>query len=51
MKPGRIRQVEGRWHDGQVTSWSWGRWIRTTVPFTGNVRLLPGGRLAKIYRR
>jgi hypothetical protein len=46
----RIRVVAGRWHYGHVSHWSWGRWIGSTIQFSSNVRLLSGGRLAKIYR-
>jgi hypothetical protein len=50
LKSGRIRVVAGRWHQGHVNRWSWGRSITNTHPFLANVRLLPSGHLAKIYR-
>jgi hypothetical protein len=49
-KAGRIRIVTGRWHDAGVSQWRWGRWTPTTIPFDANVRLLSGGRLAKLYQ-
>jgi hypothetical protein len=50
-KPGEIRVVTGTWRPAGVARWSFGRPIPTSKPFFANVRLLPDGRVAKIYRR
>jgi hypothetical protein len=50
-KRGTIQLVTGRWRGGGVSGWSWGRVITTAHPFAANVRLLPDGRVTKIYRR
>ena len=50
-KRGTIREVIGIWRAGAVAGWTFGRSIRTTVPFAANVRLLTDGRVTKIYRR
>jgi hypothetical protein len=47
-KSGRIRIVAGRWQDTHVSHWTWGRWIPTISHLDPNVRLLSGGRLAKL---
>jgi hypothetical protein len=50
-KPGRIQVVTGIWRAGRVEGWSFGHPIPTTRPLDANVRLLPDGRVTKIYRR
>jgi hypothetical protein len=49
-RPGQIQLVSGVWHSGRVTRWSFGRTIPNTTPLPGaNVKLLPDGRVTKIY--
>jgi hypothetical protein len=51
-KPGQVRIVTGFWKTGGgVSRWSFGRTIPTRRPIAANVRLLPDGRVTKIYRR
>ncbi len=52
MKRNEIRNVTGRWKSAGVTQWTFGRPIRTNKINlqTANVRLLPDGRVTKIYR-
>jgi hypothetical protein len=49
-KPGQIQVVTGIWRIGHVSRWSFGHPIPTTRPFFPNVRILPDGRVTKIYR-
>jgi hypothetical protein len=49
-KPGEIRIVTGIWRARGVTRWSFGRQMPESKPFFANVRLLPDGRVTKIYR-
>jgi hypothetical protein len=53
MKRNEIRNVTGRWKSAGVTQWTFGRPIRTNKInlLAANVRLLPDGRVTKIYRR
>ena len=49
-RPGQIQLVSGVWHSGRVARWSFGRTIPSTTPLLGaNVKLLPDGRITKIY--
>jgi hypothetical protein len=52
-RAGMVQLVTGRWHDGRVERWAWGRVGAATTALTGaaNVRLLPDGRLTKVYSR
>jgi hypothetical protein len=51
QKRGRERTVQGRWRDGGVSRWNWGRWYPAKIQSPANVTLLAGGRLKKISRR
>ena len=52
MKSGRLRTVTGAWRDGRVLRWSFGRAIPAVrIPGGSNVKVLPGGRVTKIYLR
>jgi hypothetical protein len=49
-RPGQIQLVSGAWHSGRVARWSFGHTIPSTTPLLGaNVKLLPDGRITKIY--
>jgi len=50
-KRGEIRLVTGIWKNAGVSRWTFGRWSPTNTPFPSNVRLLPDGRVTKIYLR
>jgi hypothetical protein len=43
--------VIGVWRDGRVMRWSWGSVTPPTPYLSANVKLLPDGRVTKIYRR
>jgi hypothetical protein len=49
-KPGEIQVVTGVWRAGGVGRWSFGHPIPSRRPFYANVRLLPDGRVTRIYR-
>jgi hypothetical protein len=49
-KRAHIQVVTGIWRTGHVSRWSFGHPIPTSRPFFANVRLLPDGRVTKIYR-
>ncbi len=46
----QIQFVTGVWQAGRVSGWSFGRSLPTATHGPANVRLLPGGRVTKIYR-
>lgn len=48
-KKREIRVVTGVWRAGHVSRWLFGRPIRKTKPLIANVRLLPNGRVVKVY--
>jgi hypothetical protein len=50
-KSQQIQMVTGVWKAGRVSEWSFGRSLPTATHPPGNVRLLSGGRVTKIYRR
>jgi hypothetical protein len=50
-KRGSIRVVTGMWRRSGVGAWSFGRPIPTSARVVPNVRLLPDGRVTKIYLR
>lgn len=49
VKRRTVQVVTGRWRAGRVGRWSFGHVIPTTTRLPANVRLLPDGRLTKIY--
>ena len=52
MKSGRLQIVTGTWRDGRVLRWSFGRAIPAVrIPGGSNVKVLPDGRVTKIYLR
>lgn len=51
VKRRTVQIVTGRWRTGHVGRWSFGHVIPATMRLPGNVRLLPDGRLTKIYLR
>jgi hypothetical protein len=50
-KRGSTRIVTGMWRRAGVGAWSFGRAIQMRARVVPNVRLLPDGRLTKIYLR
>ena len=51
-KSGRLQIVTGLWREGRVTRWSFGRTIPVEkAPAGSNVKVLPDGRVTKIYLR
>lgn len=52
MKRSESRVVTGRWTHGHVSRWTFGRLSPASDPnpLEANVRLLPDGRVTKIYR-
>jgi hypothetical protein len=55
VKHGKLRSVTGPWMTNGVDRWTFGRALAATrtypPPGAANVRLLPDGRVTKIYRR
>jgi hypothetical protein len=51
-KSGRLQIITGMWREGDVTRWSFGRAIPVDkAPAGSNVKVLPDGRVTKIYLR
>jgi hypothetical protein len=50
-KPERSQVVAGKWRDGGVARWSFGRVTAAGEVPGSNVKLLPDGRVTKIYLR
>jgi hypothetical protein len=50
-RPRTAQVVIGVWRDGRVMRWSWGSVTPPTPYLSANVKLLPDGRVTKIYRR
>ena len=52
VKRGGFQFVTGVWRDEQVVGWSFGRSITAgKAPGRSNVKVLPHGRVTKVYRR
>ena len=51
VKSGRLQPVTGIWHGAGVPRSSFGRPIKTGKAPGANVRVLPDGRVTKIYLR
>jgi hypothetical protein len=51
VKSARSQVVTGKWRDGRVARWSFGRSAAADKVPGSNVKLLPDGRVTKLYLR